>query len=183
MKKIAFAGTDGRTLLSALVTATAKSDNYDEEFEGLVIRGTPSMPEFCKIMGWPVEFVPTETNSVEDYTRAIIAALKDGKIDYVIPMPEALLFEGLVDAVEQAGFGDHILGLNKSGAFIEGDKIECKKLCREAGIPVAASWDEVDARDYQSILATCLNFIHECGGAVLKYPYSAGGKEIGRAHV
>jgi phosphoribosylamine--glycine ligase len=176
MKKIAFAGTDGRTLLSALVTATAKSDNYDEEFKGLVIRGTPSMPEFCKIMGWPVEFVPTDTNSVDDYTRAIIGALKDGQVDYVIPMPEALLFEGLVDAVEQAGFGDHILGLNKSGAFIEGDKIECKKLCREAGIPVAASWNEVDARDYQSILGTCLNYIHECGGAVLKYPYSAGGK-------
>jgi phosphoribosylamine--glycine ligase len=176
MKKIAFAGTDGRTLLSALVTATAKSDNYSDEFKGLVIRGTPSMPEFCKIMGWPVEFIPTETNSVEDYTRAIIGALTDGKVDYVIPMPEALLFEGLVDAVEQAGFGDHILGLNKSGAFIEGDKIECKKLCREAGIPVAACWSEVDAKDYQSILETCLSYIHDNGGAVLKYPYSAGGK-------
>ena len=176
MKKIAFAGTDGRTLLSALVTATAKSDNYDQEFKGLVIRGTPSMPEFCKIMGWPVEFIPTETNSVEDYTRAIIDALKDGKVDYVIPMPEALLFEGLVDAVEQAGFGDHILGLKQAGAFIEGDKIECKKLCREADIPVAAAWNEVDARDYQSILETCLNYIHDYGGAALKYPYSAGGK-------
>ena len=176
MKKIAFAGTDGRTLLSALVTATATSDNYDEAFKGLVIRGTPSMPEFCRIMGWPVEFIPTESNSVEDYTRAIIAALKAEKIDYVIPMPEALLFEGLVDTVAQAGFGDRILGLNKSGAFIEGDKIECKKLCRDAGIPVAASWNEVDARDYQSILSTCLNYIHDFGGAVLKYPYSAGGK-------
>ena len=176
MKKIAFAGTDGRTLLSALVTATAKSANYDEVFKGVVIRGTPSMPEFCKIMDWPVEFVATASNSVEDYTQAIIAALKDGKIDYVIPMPEALLFEGLVDAVEQAGFGDQILGLNKSGAFIEGDKIECKKLCRDAGIPVAASWNEVDARDYQRILSTCLDYIHNYGGVVLKYPYSAGGK-------
>ena len=46
MKKIAFAGTDGRTLLSALVTATAKSDIYQDEFEGLVIRGTPAMPVF-----------------------------------------------------------------------------------------------------------------------------------------
>ena len=98
MKKIAFAGTDGRTLLSALVTATAKSDTYDQAFTGVVIRGTPSMPEFCKIMDWPVEFVATDSNSVEDYTRAIIDALKHGQVDYVIPMPEALLFEGLVDA-------------------------------------------------------------------------------------
>jgi len=91
-------------------------------------------------------------------------------------MPEALLFDGLVDAVEQAGFGDRIIGLARSGAFIEGDKIECKKLCRDAGIPVAASWTEVDAKDYQRILATCLNYIDAYGGAVLKYPYSAGGK-------
>ena len=176
MKKIAFAGTDGRTLLSALVTATAKSDNYPEAFKGIVIRGTPSMPVHCDIMNWPVEFVATNSNSVEDYTAAIIAALRAGQIDYVIPMPEALLFEGLVDAVEQAGFGDQIIGLTRSGAFIEGDKIECKKLCRDAGIPVAASWSEVDAKDYQTILAACLNYIDAFGGAVLKYPYSAGGK-------
>ena len=50
MKKIAFAGTDGRTLLSALVTATAISDHNREEFKGVVIRGTPSMPKFCEIM-------------------------------------------------------------------------------------------------------------------------------------
>jgi phosphoribosylamine--glycine ligase len=176
MKKIAFAGTDGRTLLCALVTATATSEISQEEFKGMVIRGTPSMPEFCEIMGWPVEFVATASNSAEDYSTTIIGALREGKIDYVIPMPEALLFEGLVDAVEQAGFGDRIIGLNKSGAFIEGDKLECKKLCRKAGIPVAASWADVDAKDYQSVLSSCLHYIHAYGGAVLKYPYSAGGK-------
>ena len=176
MKKIAFAGTDGRTLLCALVTATATSEIYQEVFEGVVIRGTPSMPRFCEIMNWPVAFVATSSNSAEDYSAAIIAALKEEKIDYVVPMPEALLFEGLVDAVEQAGFGDRIVGLSKSGAFIEGDKLECKNLCREAGIPVAASWTDADAKDYQSVLSTCLNYIHAYGGAVLKYPYSAGGK-------
>ena len=116
MKKIAFAGTDGRTLLSALVTATAKSERYLESFEGVVIRGTPSMPVFCEIMNWPVAFIETASNSVTDYTEAIIAALREEKIDYVIPMPEALLFDGLVDAVEQAGFGDHIVGLTRSAA-------------------------------------------------------------------
>lgn len=176
MKKIAFAGTDGRTLLSALVTATAKSDLYQEAFKGVVIRGTPSMPVFCEIMNWPVEFIETASNSVADYKAAIITALTEKQIDYVIPMPEALLFDGLVDAVEQAGLGDQILGLTQSGAFIEGDKIECKKLCRDAGIPVAASWCEVDAKDYPRILTTCLNYIEAHGGAVLKYPYSAGGK-------
>ena len=176
MKKIAFAGTDGRTLLSALVTTTATSDTYKEEFEGVVVRGTPSMPQFCEIMNWPVEFIATDSNSVEDYTAAILGALKQGRVDYILPMPEALLFEGLVDAVEQAGFGNRIIGLAKSGAFIEGDKIECKKLCRDAGIPVADSWTEVDARDYKGLLPACLRYIHSTGGAVLKYPYSAGGK-------
>jgi phosphoribosylamine--glycine ligase len=176
MKKIGFAGTDGRTLLCALVTATATSEIYKEAFKGVVVRGTPSMPKFCEIMNWPVEFVPTESNSAQDYSAAIIAALKDKKIDFVVPMPEALLFEGLVDAVEKAGFGDRIIGLRKSGAFIEGDKLECKRLCREAGIPVAESWTGMDARDYQSVLTSCLNYIHSYGGAVLKYPYSAGGK-------
>ena len=176
MNKIAFAGTDGRTLLSALVTSTATSDVYKEEFKGVVIRGTPSMPKFCEIMNWPVEFVATASNSVEDYSKAIIAALVEEKINYVVPMPEALLFEGLVDTVEQAGFGERIVGLSRAGAIIEGDKIACKRICQEAGIPVASSWIEVDAKDYQSVLASCLDYIGTYGGAVLKYPYSAGGK-------
>jgi len=176
MQKIAFAGTDGRTLLSALVISTATSDIHTEEFKGVVIRGTPCMPKYVEIMNWPVEFIATKSNAAKDYCETIIAAFKAGTIDVVIPMPEALLFEGLVDAVEEAGFGDHIVGLSESGAFIEGDKIECKKLCRDAGIPVASSWSEVDAKDYQRILSTCLSYIHKYGGAVLKYPYSAGGK-------
>jgi len=176
MKKIAFAGTDGRTLLCALVVSTATSDKYPEKFRGVVVRGTPSMPQFAKIMNWPVDFVPTTGNSAREYAEAIIAALKEGRIDYVIPMPEALLFEGLVDVVEAAGFGDRILGLNQEAAFIEGDKIKCKELCRDAGIPVASAWTQIDARNYPDILDNCLSYIQEFGGAVLKYPYSAGGK-------
>ena len=147
MKKIAFAGTDGRTLLWAYVVSTATSDHYEDHFEGLVIRGTPSMPAFSKAMGWPIEFVATESNDVDSYSRAIIAALEDGTIDCVVPMPEGLLFEGLVDRVEAAGFGARVLGLNKSAAFIEGDKIKCKELCRDAGIPVSDAWAQVDAHD------------------------------------
>ena len=176
MKKIAFAGTDGRTMLCALVVSTATSDIYKDTFQGVVIRGTPSMPKFAETMNWPIEFIPTKGNSYDEYAEAIISAVKTDIIDYVIPMPEALLFDGLVDEVEAAGFGDRIVGLKKSAAFIEGDKIKCKELCREAGIPVAASWAEVDAKDYASLLHTCLDYIQAFGGAVLKYPYSAGGK-------
>ena len=176
MKKIAFAGTDGRTLLCALVVSTATSEIYKDAFQGVVVRGTPSMPRFVETMNWPVEFIPTTGNSYDEYAEAIINAMKSGSIDYVIPMPEALLFDGLVDEVEAAGFGDRIVGLNKSAAFIEGDKIRCKALCREADIPVAASWAEVDAKDYLTLLHICLDYIQKYGGAVLKYPYSAGGK-------
>jgi len=176
MKKIAFAGTDGRTLLSAFVVSTATSEIHQQAYEGVVIRGTPAMPKFVEMMNWPVRFIPTQSNSMQDYADVIVSALGDERIDYVMPMPEALLFDGLVDRVEASGYGDRIMGLNESGAFIEGDKIRCKELCRDAGIPVAPAWTHVDAKDYDAVLETCLSYIHEYGGAVLKYPYSAGGK-------
>jgi len=174
--KIGFAGTDGRTLLSALVTSTAKSEKYANDFQGVVIRGTPAMPQFAKLMGWPVEFIPTANNSVEGYGAAIREALKSGLIDCVIPMPEDLLYNGLVDEVEKAGLGDRIAGLTRAGAFIEGDKIACKRLCAEYSIPVADQWQAVDARDYGTVRDICLRSLDQYGGAVLKYPYSAGGK-------
>jgi len=174
--KIGFAGTDGRTLLSAIVVATAKSESGNDNFHGVVIRGTPAMPEFAKIMDWPISFIPTADNSVSSYTTAIVAALKKGVIDCVIPMPEDLLYQGLVDEVAKAGFGNRIAGFSKNGAFIEGDKIACKKLCRDFGVPVADAWREVDIRDYPEVLRTILEMIDKYGGAVVKYPYSAGGK-------
>jgi phosphoribosylamine--glycine ligase len=176
MKKIAFAGTDGRTLLSALIVATAKSELNPETYQGVVVRGTPAMPRFVDMVNWPIRFIPTASNGVDDYADSLIRSMQSNEIDYVIPMPEALLFEGLVDRVETAGFGNRIIGLSKAGAFIEGDKIRCKKLCRDAGIPVAPEWHEVDARNYAEVLKTCLNLMDAYGGAVLKYPYSAGGK-------
>ncbi|MBW1826115.1 MAG: hypothetical protein JRI78_03735, partial [Deltaproteobacteria bacterium] len=45
--KIGFAGTDARTLLSALITSTATSENNPDKFQGVVIRGMPSMPPFA----------------------------------------------------------------------------------------------------------------------------------------
>ncbi|MEW5909591.1 MAG: hypothetical protein AB1659_07320 [Thermodesulfobacteriota bacterium] len=176
MKRIAFAGTDGRTLLCALVVSTATSEFHQASFQGVVVRGTPSMPEFSKQMNWPVAFIPTSSNSAPDFSNAIIEAIRNQEIDYVVPMPEALLFDGLVDTLESVGLGNRILGLNRSGAFIEGDKIRCKYLCKEAGIPVAPFWTDIDAKDYSSVLRTSLSLMDQYGGLVLKYPYSAGGK-------
>jgi phosphoribosylamine--glycine ligase len=158
--KIGFAGTDG-------------------------IRGMPAMPPFAMSMQWPVKFIPTADNSKEAYATAIIAALKNGSIDCVVPMPEDLLLDGLLDNLEEVGLLDHVIGFTRKSSFIEGDKIACKYLCdkiackylcHEYNIPVADKWYAVDARNYQEILRTCLVLLDLYGGAVLKYPYSAGGK-------
>ncbi len=174
--KIGFAGTDGRTLLSAVVTSTAKSQAGNDDFHGFVIRGMPAMPEFAKIMKWPISFISTESTSVTSYAQSISTAFQAGFLDYVIPMPEDLFYQGLVDEVAKMGFGDRIAGFSKTGAFIEGDKIACKRLCLDFNVPVADDCREVDARDYSEVLSVVLNMIDNYGGAVIKYPYSAGGK-------
>ncbi|MBW2193372.1 MAG: hypothetical protein JRF27_06245, partial [Deltaproteobacteria bacterium] len=174
--KIGFAGTDGRTLLSALITSTATSEKNPEEFQGIVIRGMPAMPPFSELMNWPLNFIATRDNSKEGYADAIIEALKNGSIDCVLPMPEDLLLDGLVDELENAGFLDSIIGFTRESAFVEGDKIACKRLCHEFGVPVADKWFEVNAKDYDAVLKVCLTLLDQYGGAVLKYPYSAGGK-------
>lgn len=173
---IGFAGTDARTLLSGLTVSTARSETCGDPFQGVVVRGTPAMPAFARQQQWPVEFIPTEDNSVEAYARAARQALDSGTLDYLLPLPEALLFQGLVDRMDQAGLGDRIAGLTREGAFVEADKIKCKELCDQASIPVAEAWAQVDARSFDQVLGTCLEYIHAYGGAVLKYPFSAGGK-------
>ena len=175
-KKIGFAGTDGRTFLSAFTVSTAISEYHKKDYLGVVIRGTSSMPEFAKRMNWPIEFIPTKDNTVDSYAQAIVSGIEQDKLDFVIPLPEALLFDGLVDLLISKGFGDKITGLTKEFAFLEGDKARCKEVCKQAGIPVADKWKIVDAKSYKDVLDTCLEYIHQFGGAVLKYPYSAGGK-------
>ncbi|MDP1846020.1 MAG: hypothetical protein Q8L09_04795 [Candidatus Moranbacteria bacterium] len=176
MIKIGFVGTDGRSFLGALETSRAKSDSYPGEYQGVVVRGTPAMPAWAKLMEWPVDFISTENNSVKAYSEALVQAFREERLDVALVMPEGLLFEGLVDMITEAGFGDKIIGLDSQGAFLEADKIRCKRLCRNAGIPVAPDWAEVDAQDYRAVLDVCLDYLHNFGGAVLKYPYSAGGK-------
>jgi phosphoribosylamine--glycine ligase len=173
---IGFVGTDGRSFLAALETGRATSELYPGDYRGVVVRGTPAMPPFAEKMQWPVDFIPVAENTAEAYGEALIRAFSQGTLDLALIMPEALLFNGLVDLVAAAGFGERMIGLDRRGAFIEADKIACKRLCREAGIPVAPEWAEADARDYPAVLKTCLEYLHAFGGVVLKYPYSAGGK-------
>jgi phosphoribosylamine--glycine ligase len=174
--KIGFVGTDGRTFLAALETSRATSELYPGDYRGVVVRGTPAMPPFASRMNWPVAFIATQDNSAPAYAQALLRAFQEKVLDLALIMPESLIFEGLVDHLNAAGFRDRVIGLDGKGAFIEADKIACKRLCREAGIPVAPDWQEVEARDYPAVLGTCLNYLHRYGGAVLKYPYSAGGK-------
>ena len=176
MTRIGYVGTDGRSLLAALDTSRATSEHYAGNYQGVVVRGTPAMAPWAERMGWPVSFISTAANTLEDYAQALIEAFGSGALDVALIMPESLIFQGLVDRVAEAGHGGKMIGLDSRGAFIEADKIACKHLCQEAGIPVAPAWAEVDARDYQAVLRTCLEYLHDFGGAVLKYPYSAGGK-------
>ncbi|MFP3867044.1 MAG: hypothetical protein ACLFUU_02650 [Desulfobacteraceae bacterium] len=174
--KIGFVGTDGRSFLAALEASRSKSELYPGKFQGLVVRGTGAMPAFAQKMRWPVDFIPVSDNSPAAYATALVQAFQEGALDLALIMPEGLIFEGLIDEVAAAGYNDRIIGLDRQGAFIEADKIACKRLCQEAGIPVAPAWQEVEARDYGAVRSTCLDYLHQFGGAVLKYPYSAGGK-------
>ncbi|MCG8637832.1 MAG: hypothetical protein MI863_28665 [Desulfobacterales bacterium] len=175
--KIGFAGTDARTLLGAVVTSQTGWNGDHQTHKGVVIRGTPAMPKITdEIMGWDVGFIQTEDNSIDGYAAGIAAGFENNTLDYVIPMPETLLLNGIVDRLSEKGLGNRIAGLRKAAAFIEGDKIRCKELCRKAGIPVADQWTVVDARSFSEVSKMALEYIHTHGGAVLKYPYSAGGK-------
>ncbi|MFW6014435.1 MAG: hypothetical protein ACOCZ6_04865 [Nanoarchaeota archaeon] len=173
--RIGVCGTDARTLLSALVISTAKGSVQTEEMKGVIVRGTHGMEKYSLEKGWPVDFIETADNSVNGYADTVTKALLNRELDLVMPMPEKLLFNGFVDLLEKNGLSDKVIGLKESGAFVEGDKIECKKLCAEYNIPVA-EWCEVDARDYKAVLEETLKMINRFGGAVIKYPYSASGK-------
>ena len=165
-KKIGFVGTDGRTLLAALETSRSKSELYPGAYRGVVVKGTGAMEPLAQKMGWPVDFIPVPDNSAPSYAAALIRAFEAGDLDVALVMPEGLLFEGLVDRVAEAGFGDRIIGVAVAGVSYEADKIAGKCACEAAGIPVAPAWTEVEARDHPAVLKTCLAYLHEFGGAV-----------------
>src|SRR4030043_1031047 len=93
--KIGFVGTDGRSFLAALETSRAKSDLYLGNYQGVVVRGTPAMEPWARLLKhqWPVGFISTGENTVDSYAKAIIGAFRRGDLDIALVMPEALIFD------------------------------------------------------------------------------------------
>jgi phosphoribosylamine--glycine ligase len=68
---------------------------------------------------------------------AVVAFCRSERIDLVVVGPEAPLVAGLVDDLAAAGI--RAFGPTRAAAALEGSKRFTKDLCREAGIPTAAS--------------------------------------------
>ncbi|MBW2197096.1 MAG: hypothetical protein JRE07_02785, partial [Deltaproteobacteria bacterium] len=174
-KTIGFVGPDGRTCMCAYTVSTVESEKYI----GAIIKGMTGMgPVMDAVRGkknWTVKIFPIEGKAVEDYKTVIIEAFENGEIDYIVIMPEDLIYEGIVDELIEAGYDDRVIGLTKEAAFIEGDKVKAKIWMRRAGVPVAP-FKVADAKNLQQIKRIVTKFMRHHGGAVFKYPYSAGGK-------
>ena len=174
-RTIGFVGPDARTCMCAYTVSTVESDKYI----GAIIKGMTGMgPVLDAVRGkkdWFVKIFPVAGKSLEEYKTAVLEAFESGEIDYVVIMPEDLLYEGLVDELISAGYGDRVVGLTKEAAFIEGDKVTAKEWMQRAGVPVAP-FKVADARDLQEVKSIVTPYMREHGGAGLKYRYSAGGK-------
>ncbi|UCD90363.1 MAG: hypothetical protein JSW04_02690 [Desulfobacterales bacterium] len=174
-KTIGFVGPDGRTYMCAYTVSTVESEKYT----GAIIKGMTGMgPIMDAVRGkkkWTMKILPVEGSSVENYKQVILKAFQDGDIDYAVIMPEDLLYEGLVNELIEAGYGDQIIGLTKEAAFIEGDKVKAKIWMERAGVPVAP-FNVADAKNLLQIKEIVIDYMRNHGGAVIKYPYSAGGK-------
>ncbi len=66
---------------------------------------------------------------------SIVRWAKQNNIDFVIPGPEAVLVEGIVDALQAAGI--KTFGPTKAAAELEKSKVFAKDLMRHNGIPTA----------------------------------------------
>jgi phosphoribosylamine--glycine ligase len=174
-KTIGFVGPDGRTCMCAYTVSTVESEKYI----GAIIKGMTGMgPVMDAVRGkknWTLKIFPIEGKTVDDYKTVILEAFENKEIDYIVIMPEDLIYEGIVDELIEAGYGDQVIGLTKEAAFIEGDKIKAKIWMRRAGVPVAP-FKVADAKNLQQIKRIVTKFMRLHGGAVFKYPYSAGGK-------
>lgn len=67
--------------------------------------------------------------------KSLIQFARNEDIDLTVVGPEAPLAEGIVDAFHEAKL--RIFGPTKAAAQLEGSKVFCKKVLREAGVPTA----------------------------------------------
>jgi len=90
------------------------------------------------------ECVPITEDQFEELTKFAL----EQRIDLVVVGPEAPLFAGLVDALEEAGL--KAFGPRKNAAIIEGSKVFTKQLMKKYNIPTAA-YESFD--NYEEALA------------------------------
>jgi len=84
----------------------------------------------------------------EDQFEPLTKFAKEQEIDLVVVGPEAPLFAGLVDVLEEAGL--KAFGPRRNAAIIEGSKVFTKQLMRKYNIPTAA-YESFD--NYEEALA------------------------------
>ncbi len=116
----------------------------------------------CKDLG---ECIDLNLNNI----AAIVRWAKQNAIDLVIPGPEAVLVEGIVDALHDAGI--KAFGPTKSAAELERSKVFSKDLMRHNGIPTA---DYAMFEQYEA----AMNYLdsREDGPIVVKADGLAAGK-------
>ncbi len=116
----------------------------------------------CKDLG---ECIDLDLNNI----AAIVRWAKQNAIDLVIPGPEAVLVEGIVDALHDAGI--KAFGPTKSAAELERSKVFSKDLMRHNGIPTA---DYAMFEQYEA----AMNYLdsREDGPIVVKADGLAAGK-------
>ncbi len=100
---------------------------------------------------------------------SIVRWAKQNAIDFVIPGPEAVLVEGIVDALQAAGI--KTFGPTKAAAELEKSKVFAKDLMRHNGIPTA---DYAIFEQYES----AIDYLHSLdeGPIVVKADGLAAGK-------
>jgi phosphoribosylamine---glycine ligase len=77
------------------------------------------------------ENVDIQTNDVS----ALIRFAKENDVELTVVGPEAPLAAGIVDAFQEAGL--RIFGPSRAAAELEGSKVFCKNLLRQADVPTA----------------------------------------------
>ncbi|MBN1524157.1 MAG: phosphoribosylamine--glycine ligase [Spirochaetales bacterium] len=81
---------------------------------------------------------------------AILAAIKEHQIDWVVVGPEAPCAEGVVDAIQEAGIP--VFGPNQSAAQLESSKLYSKQFLKAHKIPTAAGIEFFSAGEFESYI-------------------------------
>jgi len=130
--RILIVGSGGRE--HAIAWALSKSDKVERLY---CAPGNAGIAELA-------ECVPISEDQFEPLTKFA----KEQEIDLVVVGPEAPLFAGLVDVLEEAGL--KAFGPRRNAAIIEGSKVFTKQLMRKYNIPTAA-YESFD--NYEEALA------------------------------